>query len=300
VLGGHVAQKGSLVAPDRLRFDFSHTKPLTLEQRQEIERRVNATILLNRASDTRELSMPDAKAAGAIGLFEAKYGEVVRVVKIGDDSVELCGGTHVERAGDIGLFAIVSEAGIAQGVRRIEAVTGMGAVSHLQQTSQVLAEAASELHAAGPHEVLAKLGRLFTDLRARDREISELQRKLVVGGGGAGDSVQEVNGVKLLAKLVTIGDPKALREAADTLRDRLGSGVIVLGAEREGKANLLVAVTKDLSGKIHAGNLVAAIVGHVDGRGGGRPDLAQAGGSNPQGLPAALAAAPAALAAQLG
>ena len=299
VLGTHVSQKGSLVTPDRLRFDFSHTRPLTLEQKQEIERQVNRVILLNRASNTRQLSMPEAKAAGAIGLFEAKYGEVVRVVKIGDDSVELCGGTHVERAGDIGLFAIVSEAGIAQGVRRIEAVTGMGAVSHVQQTSQVLAEAATELHAAGPQEVLTKLERLFNDLRTREREISDLQRKLAVGSSGAGDSVQEVKGVKLLAKLVTVGDPKALREAADTLRDRLGSGVVVLGAERDGKANLLVAVTKDLGGKIHAGNLVSAIVSHVDGRGGGRPDLAQAGGGNPQGLPAAIAAARDALAAQL-
>ena len=299
VLGTHVAQKGSLVAPDRLRFDFSHARPLTREQKQEIERQVNAAILQNRASDTQSLTMPEAKARGAIGLFEAKYGEVVRVVQIGGESVELCGGTHVARSGDIGLFAIVSEAGIAQGVRRIEAVTGMGAVAHLQQTSQVLADAAAELHAAGSQEVLGKLGRLFGDLRAREREISELKHKLAVGSSGAGDSVQEVQGVKLLAKIVTVGDPKALREAADTLRDRLGSGVIVLGAERDGKAALLVAVTKDLSGKIHAGTLVSAIVGHVDGRGGGRPDLAQAGGSNPQGLAAALAAAPAALAAQL-
>lgn len=222
------------------------------------------------------------------------------MVKIGPDSVELCGGTHVARAGDIGLFAIVSETGIAQGVRRIEAVTGMGALSHLQNTSHILAEAALELHAAGPQEVLPRLGRLFGDLKAREREIADLQRKLAVGGsGGAGDSVVEVGGVKLLAKLVTVGDPKALRDAADALRDRLGSGVVVLGAERDGKAALLVAVTKDLGGKIHAGNLVAAIVGHVDGRGGGRPDLAQAGGSNPQGLPAALAAARDALAAQL-
>ncbi|HEY0137893.1 MAG TPA: alanine--tRNA ligase [Nannocystis sp.] len=301
VLGTHVAQKGSLVAPDRLRFDFSHTRPLTLEQRQEIERRVNAEVLRNKDSVIRNLSMDDARKTGAIGLFEAKYGEVVRVISIGGESVELCGGTHVDRAGDIGLFAIVSEAGIAQGVRRIEAVTGMNAVAYLQQTTQILGEAASQLHAAGPHEVLAKLERLRQDIRVREREISELQRKLTVGsGGGAGDTVIEVAGVKLLTKLVTVGDPKALREAADALRDRLGSGVVVLGAEREGKANLLVAVTKDLQGKIHAGNLIAAIVGHVEGRGGGRPELAQAGGANPAGLPKALESAREALAAQLG
>ncbi len=301
VLGTHVAQKGSLVAPDRLRFDFSHTRPLTLEQRQDIERRVNAEVLRNQDSVIRNLSMDEARKTGAIGLFEAKYGEVVRVISIGGESVELCGGTHVDRAGDIGLFAILSETGIAQGVRRIEAVTGMNALTYLQQTTQILGEAASQLHAAGPQEVLAKLERLRQDVRAREREISELQRKLTVGsGGGEGDGIVEVGGVKLLAKIVTVGDPKALRQACDTLRDRLGSGVVVLGAEREGKANLLVAVTKDLSGKIHAGNLIAAIVGHVDGRGGGRPDLAQAGGANPAGLPQAIAAARDALAAQLG
>jgi len=301
VLGTHVAQKGSLVAPDRLRFDFSHTRPLTLEQRQEIERRVNAEVLRNKDSLVRNLSMAEARDTGAIGLFEAKYGEVVRVINIGGESIELCGGTHVERAGDIGLFAIVSEAGIAQGVRRIEAVTGMNALAYLQQTTQILGEAAGQLHAAGPAELLPKLDRLRLELRAREREISELQRKLAVGsGGGAGDGLVEVSGVKLLAKIVTVGDPKALREAVDTLRGQLGSGVVVLGAEREGKASLIVAVTKDLSGKIHAGNLVAAIVGHVEGRGGGRPDLAQAGGANPAGLPNALAAAREALAAQLG
>ena len=300
VLGTHVAQKGSLVGPERLRFDFSHTRPVTLEQRQEIERRVNAEVLQNRDSQTRNLSMDDARKTGAIGLFEAKYGEVVRVISIGGESIELCGGTHVDRAGDIGLFAIVSEGGIAQGVRRIEAVTGMNAVAYLQQTAQILGEAAHQLHAAGPQEVLSKLERLRQDYRAREREISDLQRKLTTGSGGAGDNIDEVGGVKLLAKLVTVGDPKALREAADTLRDRLGSGVVVLGAEREGKAALIVAVTKDLSAKIHAGNLIAAIVGHVEGRGGGRPDLAQAGGANPAGLPQALAAAREALAAQLG
>jgi alanyl-tRNA synthetase len=300
VLGTHVAQKGSLVAPDRLRFDFSHTRPLTAEQKTEIERRVNAMVLGNRASDIRSLSLPEAKAAGAIGLFDAKYGDVVRVITIGGESIELCGGTHVERAGDIGLFAIVGESGIAQGVRRIEAVTGMGAVTHLQQSRAVLQDLSHNLGAPGFEQAVEKLDHLLDRLRAREREIAELQRKLAVGGGGAQDTVLEVGGVKLLAKQVAVGDPKALREAADTLRDRLGSGVVVLGAERDGKAALLVAVTRDLGGKVHAGNLVAAIVGHVEGRGGGRPDLAQAGGANPAGLPAALAAAKDALAAQLG
>ncbi|WAS93084.1 alanine--tRNA ligase [Nannocystis punicea] len=299
VLGTHVAQKGSLVAPDRLRFDFSHPRPITPEQRQQIERIVNEMTLANADTDTREMSPGEAKSAGAIGLFEAKYGEQVRVVRIGQDSVELCGGTHVHRAGDIGLFAIVSEVGIAQGVRRIEAVTGMNALHHLQQTVQILDRAASELHASGPGDVLDKLGRLQVSAQKREREITELQRKLAVGGGGSGDTVAEVAGVKLLAKVVAVADPKALREAADTLRDRLGSGVIVLGAEKDGKASLLVAVTKDLAGKVHAGNLIAALATHVGGRGGGRPDLAQAGGPNAAGLPAAIDAAGSALAAQL-
>ena len=299
VLGGHVAQKGSLVSPDRLRFDFSHPRPLTPEQRQQIERIVNEMVLTNEGTDTREMNPSEAKTAGAIGLFDAKYGEVVRVVRIAGESVELCGGTHVHRAGDIGLFAIVSEVGIAQGVRRIEAVTGMNAVAYVQQTAQVLGDAAHELHASGPTDVLPRLGRLQADLRAREREIAELQRKLAVGGGGSADKVAEVAGVKLLAKIVSVADPKALREAADTLRDRLGSGVVVLGAEKDGKASLLVAVTKDLGGKVHAGNLIAALAAHVGGRGGGRPDLAQAGGPDAQGLPRAIDAAAGALAAQL-
>ncbi|MDC0668997.1 alanine--tRNA ligase [Nannocystis radixulma] len=300
VLGTHVAQKGSLVAPDRLRFDFSHPRPITPEQKQQIERIVNEMTLANADTDTREMSPGDAKSAGAIGLFEAKYGEQVRVVRIGSDSVELCGGTHVHRAGDIGLFAIVSEVGIAQGVRRIEAVTGMNALRHLQDTVKILDEAAGALHASGPGDVMDKLGRLQASALKREREIGELQRKLAVGGGGSGDTIAEVGGVKLLAKVVAVADPKALREAADTLRDRLGSGVIVLGAEKDGKASLLVAVTKDLAGKVHAGNLIAALAAHVGGRGGGRPDLAQAGGPNASGLPAAIDAASSALAAQLG
>ncbi|MCY1056139.1 alanine--tRNA ligase [Nannocystis sp. SCPEA4] len=299
VLGTHVAQKGSLVAPDRLRFDFSHPRPISPEQKQQIERIVNEMTLANADTDTREMSPGEAKTAGAIGLFEAKYGEQVRVVRIGSDSVELCGGTHVHRAGDIGLFAIVSEVGIAQGVRRIEAVTGMNALRHLQDTVKILDEAAGALHASGPGDVMDKLGRLQASALKREREIGELQRKLAVGGGGSADAIAEVGGVKLLAKVVAVADPKALREAADTLRDRLGSGVIVLGAEKDGKASLLVAVTKDLAGKVHAGNLIAALAAHVGGRGGGRPDLAQAGGPNASGLPAAIDAASSALAAQL-
>lgn len=288
VLGDHVVQKGSLVAPERLRFDFSHNRSLTLEQRQEIERLVNAEVLRNDASGAQVMGMDEAREAGAMMLFGEKYGDRVRVVSIGHESVELCGGTHVARAGDIGPVAIVSEGSIAQGVRRIEAVSGMGAVQHLQDLARVTAEAGGLLHAGAAQEVPDRIERLQSDLRERDRQIADLRRKLATGGGGAQDAIAEVAGVKLLAKKVGVADSKVLREAADELRSKLGSGVVALGAEKDGKATLLVAVTKDLQGKLHAGKVVGQIASHVDGKGGGRPDLAQAGGPNPGGLDAAL------------
>lgn len=298
-LGEHVVQKGSLVAPDRLRFDFSHNRSLSSEQRRAIETRVNAMILGNAASSTKVVSMDEAKAEGAIGLFGEKYGERVRVVRLADDSVELCGGTHVARAGDIGLFAIVGESSIAQGVRRIEAVTGMGALRHAQLLAEVAGEAAGQLHAGSFTEVPERITKLQAELKQRERTIDELKQKLATGGGG-GDEVTEVAGVKLLTRRISGADAKTLRSAADALRDRLGSGVVVLGAEADGKATLLVAVTKDLKARVHAGKLVGALAAHVDGRGGGRPDLAQAGGPKAAGLDDALGAAGPALQAQLG
>ncbi len=300
VLGPHVVQKGSLVAPDRLRFDFSHSRPVTREQQREVERKVNRAIVNNAPTDTREMSLADAKKAGAIGLFGEKYGADVRVVTIGGDSVELCGGTHVSRAGDIGLFVIASEEGIAQGVRRIEALTGTGAVAYVQEMSQTLSEVAAAVHAPSPAEIPNRVEKLQADLRAKHREVETLQRKLATGGGASEDAPVEVEGIKVLAKVVAVANPKALREAADTLRNRLGSGVVVLGAEREGKATLLVALTSDLKKRLHAGKLVAALATHVKGRGGGRPDLAQAGGPDPAGLPAAIADAAAQVRNQLG
>ena len=301
VLGTHVTQKGSLVAPDRLRFDFSHPRPVTAQEREAIERSVNAMVVANAATGTREMSLAEAKQAGAIGLFGEKYGDEVRVVTIAADSVELCGGTHVARAGDVGLFKIVSEGGVAQGVRRVEAVTGTGAVDWVQHVAGVLDEAAAKLHARDADDVLVRLRKLQDDLEAREREVAQLKRKLATGGAGGGDAVAEVGGVKLLTRKIGVADPKVMRDAADTLRDRLGSGVVVLAAERDGKAVLLVAVTKDLAGKtVHAGKLVGALAAHVDGRGGGRPDLAQAGGPNTAGLDAAIADAAAQLQAQLG
>ncbi|MCA9690771.1 MAG: alanine--tRNA ligase, partial [Myxococcales bacterium] len=230
--------------------------------------------------------------------FGEKYGDEVRVVTIGAESVELCGGTHVARSGDIGLFALTSEGGVAQGVRRVEAVTGMGAVAFVQERALILDGLQGELHAPDVRELPDRLDRLKGELKAREREVGELKRKLATGGGGEAGPVT-VEGVKLMARVVAVSDPKALREAADTLRSRLGSGVVVLGAAREDKAVLLVAATPDLKGRVHAGKLVAALAEHVGGRGGGRPDLAQAGGPNPAGLPAAIDAAPAILEAQL-
>ncbi len=299
VLGKHVTQKGSLVAPERLRFDFSHPRPVTSEQVVEIEQIVNRMVLANAGTDTREMSLADAKQAGAIGLFGEKYGDEVRVVRIGADSVELCGGTHVSRAGDIGLLKIVSEGGVAQGVRRIEAVTGTGALAWVQHAAGVLDKASAELSARDADDVLVKLDKLQHDLKASSRKVAELERKLATGSG-AKDEVVEVAGVKLLVRKLADADPKIMRDAADTLRDRLGSGVVVLAGEREGKASLLVAVTKDLAGtRLHAGKLIEKLAPHVGGRGGGRPDLAQAGGANPAGLQQALSAAREALAAQI-
>ncbi len=301
VLGKHVSQKGSLVAPDRLRFDFSHPRPVSGEQVVAIEQIVNRMVLANAGSDTREMSLGDAKQAGAIGLFGEKYGEQVRVVTIGHDSVELCGGTHVGRAGDIGLVKIVSETGVAQGVRRIEALTGTGALAWVQHTAAVVEKASLELAARDADDLLVRLEKLQHELKASSRKVSELERKLATGSGGAQDEVVVIAGVKLLVRKLGVADPKVMRDAADTLRDRLGSGVVVLAGEREGKANLLVAVTKDLAGsKVHAGKLIERLVPHVGGRGGGRPDLAQAGGPDPSGLDRALADAAVQLEALLG
>jgi alanyl-tRNA synthetase len=301
LLGRHVTQKGSLVAPDRLRFDFSHPRPVTREELQDIEQYVNTMVLANAPTGTNEMRLAEAKQAGAIGLFGEKYGEQVRVVTIAGDSVELCGGTHVARAGDVGLFKIISETGIAQGVRRLEAVTGTGAIAWVQHTASIVEQAAAQLHARDADDVLVRLAKLQDELRNKDRQVAQLERKLATGGStGGADEVTVVAGVKLLVRKLGVADPKVMRDAADTLRDRLGSGVVVLAAERDGKANLLVAVTKDLGGKVHAGNLVGALAGHVGGRGGGRPDLAQAGGPNVAGLDAVVADAPKQLAAMLG
>jgi alanyl-tRNA synthetase len=290
VLGEHVTQKGSLVAPDRLRFDFSHFAPMTDDEKRRVEDLVNAEIRKNRDSRTEVLPFDEARKAGAMALFGEKYGDRVRVVRIGDESVELCGGTHVGRAGDIGLFKITAETGIAQGVRRIEAVTGPGAVDYVRRLEAELQRAAGLLRGAS-FEVGTRVERLQKDLRDREKEIDALKRKLA-GGGGRDllSQVKQVAGVKVLSARSDVADPKALREVSDQLRDKIGSGIVVLGGEAEGKVSLIAVVTKDLLERgFHAGKLIGEVAKEVGGKGGGRPDMAQAGGTQPENLDRALA-----------
>ncbi|HET8734797.1 MAG TPA: alanine--tRNA ligase, partial [Anaeromyxobacteraceae bacterium] len=286
VLGEHVKQAGSVVSPELLRFDFSHFQPLTLAELHAVEARVNALVRQNAGAVTEVLALEDARKSGAMMIFGEKYGETVRVLTLGP-SKELCGGTHVRRTGDIAFFKIASEESIAAGVRRIVAYTGERAVELAQRTEEELRKAAALLR-AGAFEVAAKI-------EASQRHAKELQKALEEAGGKlaaaqSGDlaaQARQVGAAKVLCTQVT-GDAKALRELADKLRDKLGTGVVALGAEVDGKAVLLVAVTKDLTGKVKAGDLVREAAALVGGKGGGKPDLAQAGGPDPAGLGAAL------------
>jgi alanyl-tRNA synthetase len=287
-LGEHVTQKGSLVAPDRLRFDFSHFAPLTLEERRKVEGLVNARVRANAATDTQVLPIAEAKKAGAIAFFGEKYGDTVRVVSMAE-SKEFCGGTHVARTGDIAFFALTSEGGVAQGVRRIEAVTGEGALSQLWRLEDELQQAGDALSAA-PFEVGAKVAKLQESLRERDKEIEKLRRKLASGGGrDLLAEAREVGGVRVLATRADVADPKALRDVADQLRDKMKSGVVVLAGVEGDKIALVAMVTADLTAKLNAGKLVGAVSKDVGGKGGGRADMAQGGGSRPDLLDAALA-----------
>ncbi len=300
VLGDHIKQAGSLVSPERLRFDFTHFSPVTPEELRQVEIEVNRRIRQNAAVSTEEMEPEAAIAAGAMALFGEKYGEKVRVVRVGEVSMELCGGTHIRAAGDIGLFKIVQETGIAAGVRRIEAVTGARALEIVHRQEAAIGRVA-DLLKSDRQQIENRLQKMLERQRELEREMESLQGKL--SAGQAGDMLakaRDVAGVKLLAERLEKADAKALRELSDQLRERLGSGVVVLASESDGKANLLVAVTKDLAGRIKAGDLIRPLAEIVGGKGGGRPDLAQAGGSEPQKIGEALAAAEELLRSRLG
>jgi alanyl-tRNA synthetase len=288
VLGDHVQQKGSLVDPERLRFDFSHFQPLSAEELEKIEWLVNEQIRANAAVDTRIMPIDQAMEAGAMALFGEKYGEQVRVLSIGDFSVELCGGTHVGRAGDIGVFKIVSEAGVASGVRRIEAVTGAVALGYIGETEKNLGQVASLLK-AGREDAVAKAGQLVERNRRLEKELEALKAKLASSQGtDLASQAEEVGGIKVLAAALEGADAKRLRETVDQLKNKLGAAAVILGTVVDGKVALVAGVTKAETKRIKAGDLVNHVAGQVGGRGGGRPDMAQAGGSQPENLQAAL------------
>jgi len=291
VLGDHVKQAGSLVSADRLRFDFTHFSAMSADEIRQVETLVNGFVMENDPVSTNLMQIDEAIEAGATALFDEKYGDSVRVVRVGDISMELCGGTHVRAAGDIGLFKIVSEAGIAAGVRRIEALTGSGALDFVRRIEDEQHAIAVLLKAEGGNP-LDRLEKLLSRQKDLQREMEVLQGKLnAVASGDLLSRAELVNGVKLLATQVKVEDVKALRDLSDALRDRIGEGVIVLGADIGGKANLLVAVTKELSARIKAGDLVRQMAPIVGGSGGGKPELAQAGGSQPENIGDALAMA---------
>jgi len=288
-LGTHVTQKGSLVAPDRLRFDFAHFQPVTAEELKSIEQRVNAEIRANAAAETRVMGYDAAVAAGAMALFGEKYTDEVRVLKVGDFSMELCGGTHVARAGDIGLFKIIGESGVAAGVRRIEAVTGQGAIDYIEQTDELLRSVAGLVRGTRD-DVAARVQESLEQVKSLEKQLRQLKDKLAAGqGADLASGAVDIGGVKVVATQVEGADAGALRNAVDQLKDRLKSAVIVLASVAAPDKIVLVAgVTADLVGRLKAGELVGAVAVKVGGKGGGRPDFAQAGGTQPADLPAAL------------
>jgi alanyl-tRNA synthetase len=301
-LGPHATQKGSRVGPELLRFDFAHFEPLTAEQLGAVERRVNDGVMANREVTTTCTSYEEAKATGAMAIFEETYGDEVRLVRASGESAELCGGTHVARTGDIGPFAVVGETGIAAGVRRIEAVAGAAAVEWLAGRRGVLDRAARLLRVS-PEDVPSRIEKLFEREKEIARELESVKRELAGGGaGGAGDPLGravDVGGVKVLGVRLPVGDPATLRDTADTLLQRLGGGVVCLGGEHKGKAAVVVAVTKELTGRLDARKLIGEVAAGIGGKGGGRADFAQAGGPDPAGLERAVAAIQGAVARML-
>jgi len=289
ILGEHVEQKGSLVAADRLRFDFSHTQAVSPNELRQVEDLVNAEIRENAPVETRVMALDQAKAAGAMSLFGEKYDSDVRVLSIGDFSMELCGGTHVERAGDIGLFKITGESGVAAGIRRVEALTGRGAYEWVVHTDQVLRDIAAMLRGSR-EDVDEKVRELVERSRKLEKEVQQLKSKLASGhGGDLSASAKDIGGVKVLAAQIDGADVRSLRDAMDGLKSKLGSSVIVLASVQDGKVLLIVGVSDDLVARMKAGEIAGLVAAKVGGRGGGRADFAQAGGTQPENLGAALA-----------
>jgi alanyl-tRNA synthetase len=289
VLGRHVQQRGSLVDPWKTRFDFSHNAPLTPEEIREIERMVNEEIRRNVAVEPRLMKYDEAIKAGAMALFGEKYGDEVRVIGMGGFSTELCGGTHVRRTGDIGFFKIVSQSGVAAGIRRVEAVTGEGALEWVQQQNAQV-EGVADMLKVQPAEVGARLHQIMDNVRTLEKELSRLKSKLAANqGDDLADRAVPVGSARVLAATMDGADPKSLRETMDKLKDKLKSAAIVLGSVDGGKVTLIAGVTSDLTAKVKAGELVNFVAEQIGGKGGGRPDMAQAGGTEPANLPQALA-----------
>jgi alanyl-tRNA synthetase len=283
-----VKQAGSSVAPDRFRFDFTHFAALTPEELAEIERRVNAEIIRNEALHVHVMALDDAIKTGAMALFEEKYGDTVRMVEIPGFSKELCGGTHTHRTGDLGLFVITLETSVAAGVRRIEALAGRRAYEYIHAREEILKQAAG-LFKTSPNELVDRVEKLIQLQKQTERELEALKTSVASRkSADLLDQAEEINGSKMLVIRVEADNPKVLREMNDQFKERMASGVAVLGAAHEGKVFLLVGVSPDLSKKIHAGNLIKQVVAEVGGSGGGRPDMAQAGGNQPEKLDVAL------------
>ena len=288
VLGTHVTQKGSLVDPNRLRFDFSHNAPMSADEIRETERLVNEQVRNNSVVEVATMSYDDAIKRGAMALFGEKYTDVVRVIGMGEFSTELCGGTHVPQVGQIGLFKIVAESGVAAGIRRVEAVTGKGAIDYVQQREAQLLEIAHALK-ANPQEVTQKIAQIIENVRQTEKELARLKTKMASSqGADLASQAHDINGVKVLAANLENADAKTLRETLDQLKDKLKTCAIVLSTVADGKVTLIAGVSADLTGKVKAGELVNFVAQQVGGKGGGRPDMAQAGGTQPEHLPAAL------------
>jgi alanyl-tRNA synthetase len=289
ILGDHVKQAGSLVAPGRFRFDFSHFTQVDHEKLKEVERLVNKYITENLPVSSEELPKDEAMKSGAIAIFEERYGDRVRLVRVGDGiSMELCGGTHTTRTGDIGVFKIIQESAVGANVRRIEALTAKAALDHIQGQDDDLRSVASSLKTT-PDQIKDRVERLLREQKHRERELESLRAKLLSSeSGDLLEGMREVSGTKVLAREVGVESPKELREFADRVKEKLQSGVIVLGSKNAGKALLICLVTKDLHDRYHAGEIIRRLSEIVGGKGGGRKDMAQGGGSKPEALGQAL------------